>query len=165
MKKLKIFIILIILSLIQSFFGHYIRIGSIMPDVMFVFVVGYALLCDDIKSVLCVSAIFGITADCLSGRIFGDCTAVYMISAALGFIMSDSIFKDGVVFNIICVFLLTVIGKSGYYLINIVDLKESGYLYSLGRIIFPEAVYNTVVSPVIFPVVKRVLGKRRRNIR
>ncbi len=150
MYAIKLAIWIVLITLIESVFGTYIRINTIMPDLLFTFALCFAAQRSKMPDVISVGVICGVIADCLSGRIFGNYTAIFLISVVLIFIVKENFFKCGFVFNIIMVFLLTVIGKSMFYIVNIFILKDIGYLYSLFFIILPEAIYNTVVSCVLF---------------
>lgn len=150
MYIVKIAVWIIIVTLTESVLGTYIKINTIMPDLLFTFALCFAAQRPKMTDVVCVGVICGVIADCLSGRIFGNYTAIFLISVVLLFIVRENFFRCGFLFNTILVFLLTVIGKSMFYVVNIFILKDVGYLYSLFFIILPEAVYNTVVSFVLF---------------
>ncbi len=149
-----------VLTFIEAMLGTYIKIGDIMPDLLFVFVLCYAVLKNSINSTITISAICGALADCLCGRIFGTYFAIFLLSGVLIWFIRQSIFKNSILISIILIFAFCVLGKSMYFVANISVLKDAGYLYSLFRIILPEAVYNTFVSALMFPIVRLTLRKR-----
>ena len=160
LRNLKIALWIILLVLFEAMFGVYIKIGNIMPDLLFVFVLCYAVERNTIKSTIIISTICGALADCLLGRIFGTYLVIFLIGAVLIWIIRESIFKSGLILSLVLVLLFSILGKSMYFVANISVLKDMGYLYSLFRIILPEAIYNTVVSMLFIPLMRLTLKKR-----
>ena len=151
---------IVILTLLQSLFAFYIKIGSIMPDFLLVFVLCYALTEKRIKTVIIVSVLCGILGDCISARIFGIYIAKYLISAVILYQLNDSIFRNGAVANFVFIFLMCILGETVFFFLNIGELKEMGYIYSLFGTILPSAVYNTVLACLILPVTRKICSKR-----
>lgn len=160
MRNLRIAVLIIVLVLIQAMLGTYIKIGDIMPDLLFVFVLCYAVEKNSIYSTITVSAICGALADCLCGRIFGTYFALFVLCGVLIWFFRQSIFKNSILISFILILVFSFLGKSMYFIANISVLKDAGYLYSLFRIILPEAVYNTVVSILMLPLLRLTLKKR-----
>lgn len=160
MRNLRIAVWIVFLTLIQAMFGTYIKIGDIMPDLIFVFMLCYAVECNSINSTITTSAICGALADCLCGRIFGTYFAIFLLCSILVMSVRQSIFRNSILISFILIFAFCFIGKSMYFLANISVLKDAGYLYSLFRIILPEAFYNTLVSIAVLPLLRLTLKKR-----
>ncbi|MBQ3037690.1 MAG: rod shape-determining protein MreD [Clostridia bacterium] len=155
MSKLRLILWVGIITVFETVLSRYISIGSIFPDILFTFVLCYALSESKPVSIMGTATVCGIIADCMSGRIFGNYLAVYIICAVGIFILRDFIYKESFLVALLLVFMATIFGKSIFYLINISILKQTGYIYSLIEIIVPEAVYNTVISALLFPFVKK----------
>ena len=160
MRNLRIAGWIAVLTFIESMLGTYIKIGDIMPDLLFVFVLCYAVMKNSINSIITISAICGALADCLCGRIFGTYFAIFLLSGVLIWFIGQSIFKSNMLISVMLIFVFCVLGKSMYFIANISVLKDAGYLYSLFRIILPEALYNTVISLLILPLIRLTLRKR-----
>lgn len=160
MDKVKLFVIIALITLIEAVFSVYIKIGGIMPDLLFVFVLCYAVERYSISSTITISVICGVLADCLVGRIFGNYLAIFSISAIMMWLIKDNILKNSLIVSFILIFVFGILAKSMYFLSNISVLKEAGYLYSLFRIILPETIYNTVISFVMIPLLRLTLKKR-----
>ncbi len=160
LRNLRIAVWIIILALIQAMFGTYIKIGDIMPDLLFVFVLCYAVDKNSINSTITVSAICGALADCLCGRIFGTYFAIFLLCGVLIWLVRQSIFKSIILISYILIFVFCIMGKSMYFIANISVLKDAGYFYSLFRIILPEALYNTLVSIFVLLLLRLTLKKR-----
>ena len=160
MRNLRIAVWIAVLTLIESMLGTYIKIGDIMPDLIFVFVLCYAVMKNSINSTIAISAICGALADCLCGRIFGTYFAIFLLSGVLTWFIGQSIFKSNMLISILLIFVFCILGKSMYFVANISVLKDAGYLYSLFRIILPEAIYNTFISTLMLPLIRLTLKKR-----
>ncbi len=160
MRNLKIALWIILLSLFEAMFVPYIKIGNIMPDLLFVFALCYAVEKNTINSSIIVSAICGALADCFSGRIFGIYLVIFLICAVLIWIIKENIFKNSLLVAFAFIFIFSILGKSMYFVANISVLKDMGYLYSLFRIIIPEAIFNTFISILIIPLLRLTLKKR-----
>lgn len=131
-----------------------------MPDLLFVFALCYAAEKNSNSSVIAVSVICGAIADSLSGRIFGNNLAIFLITSALVCMIKENVFKSSILISFLMVFVFSIIGKSLYYVANIGVLKDTGYFYSLYTTILPETLYNTFASVIILPLLKLTLKKR-----
>ena len=160
MHNLRIAVWIIALTLIEAMLGTYIKVGEIMPDLLFVFVLCYAVNKYSINSTICISAICGVLADCLLGRIFGTYFSIFLLSGVSIWLIRHSIFKNSLWISFILIFVFCILGKSMYFVVNISVLKNTGYLYSLFRIILPESLYNILVSFLMLPLIRLTLKKR-----
>jgi len=79
--------------------------------------------------------------------------------------LHDSIYSNNFLISIALVFVMSLFGKSLFYLINISMLKEMGYFYSFISIILPETFYNTVLSCVMLPAVKHFFKRKAGTFR
>ena len=164
MSKSKLVVLIILTTVITAVFGQYIKIGSVRPDILFTFVLCFAALSQNVLRVMIQAAVCGAISDCMCGRIFGNYTAVFLICAVIVYIIKDVVYKDNFLVSILLVFLCTLIGKSLFYVINISTLKETGYFFSLTNIILPEALFNSVLSCAMLPIIKW-LGIRKAGYR
>ena len=160
MRNFKIALWIILLALFEAMFGTYIKIGEIMPDLLFVFALSYAVTKNTINSTITVSAICGALADCLLSRIFGTYLVIFLISSVLIWIIREMVFKNNTIVAIILIFAFSILAKSMYFVANITVLMEMGYWYSLFRIILPEAIYNTIISVIMLFLLRLTLKKR-----
>ena len=160
MNRLKTFIWIFLITLFQSVFIEYISISEIRPDFVFIFSLCIAAKEKNIKTVMTIAVICGIITDCLTGRIFGNYLAVYLICAVIMYIIHDAMFKYGIIVSYVLIFLLTILGNSIFYIINISVLKDVGYLYSLLNIILPTAVYNTILSVILMYLISKTIFKK-----
>lgn len=160
MHNFKLIFWIFFVTLIESMFGTYIKIGNIMPDLLFVFALCYAAKRNNISSVVAVSVVCGAIADSLSGRIFGHNLSIFLISSICVCLISENLFKKSIFISFLLIFVFGIFGKSLYYVANMGVLKDAGYLLSLWKTIIPEAVYNTVISFAMLPLLGRTLKRK-----
>lgn len=160
MNRLKTTVWIILITVFQAVFAKYISIAEIKPDLIFVFVLCIAAREKNIKTVMKIAVICGIAADCLTGRIFGNYLSVYLICSVIMFIILDGLFKGNMIVSFVLMFLLTILGDSLFYVINISVLKDAGYLYSLLNIILPAAFYNTILSFAVMYLTGKTIYKK-----
>ncbi len=160
MNRLKTALWVFLITLFQALFTEYISIAGIKPDIIFVFVMCIAAREKNIKTVMATAVICGIITDCLTGRIFGNYLAIYLICAIIMFIVRDGMFKYSIMVSFVMIFLLTILGNSIFYIINISVLKDVGYLYPLFNIILPAALYNTILSVIMMYLIGKTIYKK-----
>lgn len=165
MSRFKLILWIGIITIFESVLSRYISVANIFPDILFTFVLCYALSGNKPVGVMMTAAACGIIADCMTGRIFGNYLAVYIICAVGIFILRDFIYRESFLVAVLLVFFATMLGKSVFYLINISILKQAGYMYSLFDIIIPEAIYNTLVSFIILPLVRKGFKRKAGTFR
>lgn len=164
MKKSHLFVWIILLTLFNLVFSKYIEIANTVPDVLFAFVLCYAISAKRAGDVIVVSTVCGIINDCATGRVFGNYTAIYLICAVIAFIADDLLYKDGYLTGIGIVFIVSILGETIFYIMNISVLQDAGYLYSFFYIILPEAIYNTVISALLLFAVKKQCSHKKAGI-
>lgn len=160
MKYLKQALLILIITVVQTVICPYIKIGGIIPDLLFVYAVYHALNGKKLADAMIVASICGVVTDCFTGRIFGVYVSVYLVCAVCAFCFKETVFKNGIILNIIIFFALCIIGESLFYTMNIGVLKDAGYFYSLMKIILPEAFYNTLIF-IIVSVIRKRMRKRK----
>lgn len=158
-KNIRTAAIIFIAAVLQSMLCPYIKIGSVMPDLLCVYALYCAVHEKNPVRVMITAASAGAVMDCLTGRIFGLYTAVYLVISVLACLIKDTLFKDGMLINIPVVFILSILGSSLFYIMNISVLKNTSFGYSLVFVILPEAVYNTV----IYTAAAFFAGRKRRK--
>lgn len=155
MKNIKFVFNLILITLAQTMLCPYIKIGSIIPDLIFIFLIIMAQKEKNLISVMVKAAACGAVMDCLSGRIFGNYVSVYLVAAVIIYLINESVFKSNIIINLTSFFLINMFTKSLFFLLNISVLKDVGFLYSFVFIILPEALYNLVICFLYHIVINR----------
>ena len=160
MYYLKLLFNILLITLVQAKFTPYIKIASVVPDLLFVFCLYFCINQKDVIKSMIFSAISGAVMDCLSGRIFGIYVFIYLVCSVLLYVVKGLVYKSNILINYLFVFLISVLGKSLFYLMNISVLKDIGYLYSLWSTILPEAFFNTAIFVVVTFLFNRFYKRR-----
>ena len=160
MKKYKKVLLVLLAVLLQTCICPYIKIFNVMPDLLLVYVMYYSIKEKDAVRVMIFSGVMGLITDCLSGLIQGNFIAVYTVCAALMYIIGDTLFRTGIALNVIISFLIFIMGKSLFFVININTLINAGYGYCFLMKILPESILNSFLLLIALLVAGR---KERRT--
>ncbi len=161
MKKIKIFLWIAILLLVQVCLIQYIAVKHIVPELLFVFAICYALHEKDAKLRFVVPVICGAAVDLMGGQAFGMNMLVYAIAAAGGVWIADAFYRTGTIFQFPLLFVLSAAAGSVYFILNAGVFAQMGYGSILWEVIFPTACYNTAVAVLILPMVRKTWKQRR----
>lgn len=162
-KNIKTAVGIFAAAVLQSMLCPYIKIGSVMPNLLCVFALYSAFHESNTVRVMITAAAAGAVMDCLTGRIFGLYTAAYLVVSVLACVIKDTLFKEGLLINIPVFFLLSVLGNVLFYVMNLGVLKSTSFWYALFFIMLPEATYNTVIY-IIVALLSRKKKRRKAGI-
>ncbi len=163
MKSVKIAkyaLICFIVLVFEMTFGKYLAISGAVPMLTFCFCITFALFESDMNYIAFVSATAGALFDILSGHGFGTYTLLFSLSAMATFFVRDNLFSSKILLLICDVFVLSIFVETIYFLIHITDISGN-FFTSFISVILPVAVYNIIISLVFYPILKRILVKRR----
>ena len=161
MKKIKVFLWIAILLLVQVCLIQYIMVKHIGPELLFVFSVCYALHEKDEKLRFAVPAVCGAAVDFMGGQVFGINMLIYTFVAAGGVWIADVFYRTGTIFQFPLIFVLSAAAGSVYFVLNAGIFARLGYGSILWQIIFPTACYNTAAAFLILPLVRKTWKQRR----
>lgn len=136
---------LVVFFLLQTTLGIYIDIYNIAPNIIFVFAVCYAMYNFPVKSaVLC--AVAGFVVDLYQGSYIGLNTLLYMYIGLAISNFAAILIKKNIWTVALGVFVISLLYQTVILIVNYVALGYSGFFYPFGRIVFPGAVYDAVLS-------------------
>lgn len=158
MRNFKLFLWIFILLILETTLGRYIKIQSILPDIVLVFVISYAILEEAPLRRVVVGCICGIAMGALGGRGPAFMLLWYMYGAYFTGKILSRYRKQWFFKAAPAVFLVTVAGELFYYVFHYFSV--SGFLDALLWTVLPAAVYNAAVSLVIFPLLRRTIYKK-----
>lgn len=141
-------------------FSKYIEISGVVPMLSFSFLITSVMFENNINYIVMLSAVVGGIVDVLLGHGFGTYAVTFMLSAIAAFFIRDKLFSSKVLFLIFSVFLLSIFTESVYYLFHITDIGGR-FFAGFAFVIVPTGIYNTVISLIFYPVLKKILFKRR----
>ena len=161
MKKLKIFVWIAVLLLIQTCLLPYIKIKNLAPELLFVFSVCYALQEKEWNFQFFVPILCGAAVDWMGGQFFGANTILYMLSSMLGIWAAGIFYQSGTIFQLPLIFVLSLLLGSGYFLLHAKSFLETGFGAVLWNMILPTAGLNTVCVLIMLPLMQKTLKQRR----
>ncbi|MEG0641096.1 MAG: rod shape-determining protein MreD [Clostridium sp.] len=145
----------IVLNVLQQGIFSGIQIFGVSMDIVFVVIVCYSLIREDIECVI-LALICGLIRDSFFQDIFGLNTIVYVLTAYILCHIEKSIYKDAILIPMISTFVFTAFKEILYY----------GYLYAasirfdiveqLMYLIPIEALQNSILSIIIFRFVSKI---------
>jgi rod shape-determining protein MreD len=140
---------LFFLSLLQSTAWTRLQIGGVWPDVLLLVVMSWALLRGTGEAALWAFA-GGIGLDLLSNGPFGASAAGLLVVVLLTSALQSGVFRGRTLLPLLVAFLGTAIFHVVYLLGMLLIGQRIDMLDAATRVILPQAVYNTALSPFVF---------------
>jgi rod shape-determining protein MreD len=160
-------IFLFLLLLLQSTLLGYVNIYNVKPNLLIIFVVCVALLRGNTEG-----AVVGFFAGLILDMSFGKLLGLYaLLGMFLGLIVGSvnkRLYRENFLVVIFFTFVSTVIYESIVYILNTFMSGNIDMIWTLTMKILPEAIYNSLVSILIFAIVRKMshrFDKTSKNIR
>ncbi len=156
MNKLKTYLIIFLLFLLERVFFARVSVFGLTPWLSMAFVLSFVSVSDDFNGSMILAFVSGILLDFISGGVFASSTAVFVLSALFINLLTKKVLKSNFILSTIVVFIAFLLGESLYFLIN------KGNLSEIFVSILLLAFINTLVSMLFYPLAKRLSkgGKR-----
>lgn len=141
--------------LMQSTVFEYIEIAGIRPNLLLVIAISAALLREDMESAF-MGLACGLGMDVLLGRTigwYGMC--LFLICFVIGTVNSK-LYKENPLIPVFFVFFSSISVEILYYLINSFLKGYQDIIFILSKIVFPESVYNSVLSLPVYTAVLHI---------
>ncbi len=149
--------------LLQAMLASNISINGISPNFMLVAIAPVALVSSQRTSVI-VGFLLGVLFDMLGS---GPVGAMALVMAVVGFVMPMSLksISTQSFVSWIVVMALTALASFFVYdaVVAIIGYEESFFLSLLYKVL-PWTLYTTVVSAIVYPLVKRFMGIRGKSM-
>lgn len=153
------FITVLILVLQGSFLAFFL-IEGIMPDLLLILVVCLAFLWGEKRGAV-VGFIAGMFQDFFFGPALGFFTLSKIIPAYLAGLVSREIYTDQVIGPMLAVFFGTILHELvSFFLLGFFWGHEFPLSYYLENMFLPQAVYNFVLTLLIYPLIYRAEQKK-----
>ncbi|MBO5060784.1 MAG: rod shape-determining protein MreD [Clostridia bacterium] len=160
LKNVKYALICFLILVCEMTFAKYLEIGGVVPMLSFCACLAAALIEDNFSYIIAVPAILGVALDICSGHGFGTYTIAFTLASVASFEIRDKLFSSKVILLICNAFVMTVLLNMMYYLFHINDIGGGFGALFLGFML-PSALYNIAVSLIFYPILKKILAKRR----
>jgi len=159
-KQFLIFIVLIITVILQSSnIIEGLKIGNIKPNLILLYVI-YVSLNSSLIMAETMGFFAGILEDILSQSLIGINA---LSKTLLAFFLNNfktRIYTEKTFSVIIVVFFTTIIIKLFYFLLISIFVNRVNFYYTILKIIFPESLYNSAVSIIVFPLFHSIFTRR-----
>lgn len=153
MKKRFLFysFFLMVFLLLQTTVLHYAAIYGVIPNILAVFVIITALLRGNVEGAV-VGFFAGLFIDMLFGSVLGFYALLgFFLGIAAGSV-NKRLFKENLLVVVFFTFIYSIAYESLVYIINNIMSGNMELLHVLTRVMLPEAVYNSAVAVLIFPL-------------
>ncbi|NLC69586.1 MAG: rod shape-determining protein MreD [Clostridiaceae bacterium] len=145
-----------ILILVQTTILDYIKIKGIKPNLVLIYVICMSIL-EGSKEGAVIGFFSGLLQDIVSGKILGLYSLFSMYLGAIVGFASKKLYKDNILVVVVFTFFLTGFYECGVYFAGkIGDLQSQHFLYFLKWRAFPEALYNSVFSMLMYFLLLRI---------
>lgn len=152
-----IFISLLIIAFQQALISQ-INLFGVAVDIVFVFIICFALLRNEIESTF-LALFCGVIRDCFFPFLFGINSIVYVVSAYILSQVQKRIFKDSLIIPVFFTFIFTILKIIFYFsYFYIASIKFDFKLHVFQLLIF-EPFYNSLVSLLLYRFTKNICAK------
>lgn len=155
MKMLRLGIVTFLIYLIQTTFIQYFAIGGIIPNLMVVFVICFALTQSDYKKPMFYGLACGVLLDFSSETLFGIHALLCMFCALLCEQVSTRFFKGKFFVSLLFVCVISFLYEIAYFALSFMLYDGVPLTYALFGVALPTVAYNAVVSVVVLLLMRR----------
>jgi len=148
-------IMIFILTVLQTTIVQGFEIFHVVPNLLFITVVCYGILHGDYGA-LAVGIACGLLLDITGARVVGMNTLLCALAAYFCICVSDSLFNNNVLVAMVFVLVLSIPYELIIYIFNFVIWGRGNFVYALFCKVLPGAVYNFLVTVLLYPIIKRV---------
>jgi rod shape-determining protein MreD len=139
-----------ILILVQTTILDYIKIKGIKPNLILIYIICMSIL-EGSKGGAVIGFLAGLLQDVVSGKILGLYSLFSMYLGAIVGFASKKLYKDNILVVVVFTFFLTVSYECGiYFCSRIGNLRSQDFYYIFKWRAFPEALYNSVFSVLMY---------------
>ena len=152
-----IFFISITICILQQAIFSRVEILNIGFDSVFVFLICFALLNNEIESIV-LAILCGLIRDSFFPYLFGINTVLYVICVYSITLINRKIYKDSILIPISLTFAFSVIKGLIYFGYFYISSIKFNFMGNVLNIILFESLYNSIVSIFIYKLVKKMIN-------
>jgi rod shape-determining protein MreD len=154
MKRLKLFVWIFILFIIQVVIVNRIGIFNSAPDLVFAFVIAYAMVEEEFSYAAGVGIICGICTGSLCSVNFPVSVLMYTYSVLIVRTLQNKVrYIPNFVKAFFWTAVLSIAGEAVMYFVMNLSFGVDAFM----RIILPFGVFNLVAEVIIYPLVKKTM--------
>ena len=148
MKKIKFYLLLVILLILQSTVLHKISVFGVFPNIVFVYAILYSSVNNGLDAA-CFSFVTGLLLDLLTGKTIGLNAILVMYIGYLVSLAGKKFFYENPLYCMLLVFVTTFVYQSIYCILNYVIWQIGDYSSAFLPILI-EAVYNSLAGLLLY---------------
>ncbi|MCX7884470.1 MAG: rod shape-determining protein MreD [Caloramator sp.] len=152
-----IFIALLIIAFQQALVSQ-INLFGVTVDIVFVFIISFALLRNEIESVF-LALFCGVIRDCFFPFLFGINSIVYIISAYILSQVQKRIFKNSLIIPVFFTFVFTIFKIIFYFSYFFIASIKFNFRLHVFQLFILEPFYNSLVSLFLYRFTKNICSK------
>lgn len=153
-KFLFYFFFVILLLLLQTTLMQYATIHGVLPNLLVVFIISAALLRGNVEGGV-VGLFAGLAADMMFGSVFGFYALFGLYLGITVGSLNKRMYRDNLLIVVFFTFIYSIAYESVIFIVNNVMSADMNFLYAFTIIILPEAVYNSAIAVLLFPLMIR----------
>ncbi|WZL71583.1 rod shape-determining protein MreD [Clostridiaceae bacterium 35-E11] len=149
MRAFAVSIIIITNFIIQSTLLQHFKVLGIIPNTALIIVVGFAILWGKSRGAM-IGFFTGMLQDILLGSLLGVNAMIYMLIGYNIGTFEKNIYKDNNLTPIFFTIISTVLYHLMFYIVMYMTHNQMPILILMRKIIFPEVIYNGIVSTFVY---------------
>lgn len=153
-KIVSYMVLIFFITLVQSTVLDNISIFNVKPNLLMVFIVSVALLGSNVEGAT-VGFFCGLAQDMVSGGAIGFYALLGLYLGLVIGSINDRLYRENVLVTILVTFISTVVYEFVIYFLSFLN-GSFELVFPFTHVILPEAIYNSVVSVIIFIVVLKI---------
>ena len=141
--------------MLQSTLLDYIRIYNVIPNLLIVLIILAALLGGNIEGAV-VGFFSGLILDIMFGKLMGLYALLGMYLGIAAGSVNKRLYRENLLVILFFTFIFSIAYETAVYVLNTIMSGQIDIIYTLMRIILPEAVYNCVAAILLYPLFSRI---------
>jgi rod shape-determining protein MreD len=154
-KYFFMFILSVLIVALQQSFVAKFNILNVGFDLVFVFIVCFSLIRNEIESVA-FALICGIMRDSFFPSVFGVNTVIYLISSYILSQIEKRIYKDAIIIPMLLTFSLTILKTLLYFSYFYIASIKFDFKNHVTNVLILESIFNCMASLIVYRFVKRI---------
>lgn len=154
-----IFFMSIIICILQQAIFSRVEILNVGFDLVFVFLICFALLNNEIESIV-LAILCGLIRDSFFPYLFGINTVLFVLSAYCITLINKKIYKDSILIPISLTFAFSIVKGLIYFGYFYVSSIKFDFMGNVLNVILFESLYNSIVSIFIYIFIKKTINPK-----
>lgn len=164
MKKKILYIAccILILAILQASLMDYAKINNVKPNLLLTFIIIAAYMRGSWEGAA-VGFFAGLIQDMISGKVIGLYALLGMYLGLIVGSLNKRIYRENIIISVFFTFIFSFIYEAVFYALYKLGtyffdgrIKNADIFFAVRNIVLPEAIYNSVVSIVLFIIFLRI---------